>query len=161
MRAIFIKKDREIYNQLKRLKANVKKDKVFNVARRIQAILMNMDKKTSPEIAQILCVSRCQVSLWIRKYQQGGVEALLERMRPGRPSKLSFSQLNQFTDMLRLGPQKCGFNQNFWTYSLIQKLIYKEFRVKYYPSHVRKILHIMNYPIRLSKRKTYANLYFS
>jgi transposase len=153
MRAIFLEKNRKTYNLLKSLKKKTEKDKAFNVARRIHAIMLNMDGNTAPEIAGILGVSRCQVSEWIRKFSKGGIDFLLEGIRSGRPSKMSFNQLNLFTEMLRKGPEKCGYSCKAWTYALIQEMIHKEFGVSYHPSHLRKLLHIMNFSLRDTKRK--------
>jgi transposase len=147
MRAIFIEKNQKIYRTLKKLKKEVEKDGMHSVSRRIQAIILNMDGYSAPRIAESLHVSRCQASVWIRKYREGGVDALLEGLRSGRPPKLSFEQLNRFIAMLKAGPESCGFPQEKWTYALIQSLIEKEFKIKYHPSHVRKILHVINFSL--------------
>jgi transposase len=148
MQAIILTKDPNIYNQLIALKKQTQKDHAHNVARRIHAIVMNMDGKSAPEISKALKVSRSQVSVWIRKFSQAGIDALLEGIRSGRPSKLTFNQLNRFAEILHKGPRTYGFSQNHWSYSLIQKVLTKEFKVKYHPTHLRKILHIMNFSIR-------------
>lgn len=153
MNAVFIKKTSKLFEGLKKLKREAEKDKAFRVARRIHGILLNMEEKAAPEIANILHVSRCQVSLWIRKFLKNGSESLLEGYRSGRRPKLSFREVRKLDKLMRKGPVACGFSTGVWTSPLVAELIQNKFKVKYHPGHVRKLLHTMNFSVQRPKRK--------
>ena len=55
---------------------------------RLLAVSHFIDGKNRTEIASFLKVSRLSVNKWIKKYLDYGIEALTEKPRTGRPSRL-------------------------------------------------------------------------
>jgi putative transposase len=56
--------------------------------RRLQAVILARQGWTAPHIAQSLGCSLRSVKNWVARYNRGGVEALHERPRAGRPRRL-------------------------------------------------------------------------
>ena len=79
--------------KLFRLKKKAEIDGAYRVARRIHAVILNHERKTSGDISNILKTPRSRVSDWLKNYEYYGCEGLLEGYRPGRPAQLIEQQV--------------------------------------------------------------------
>jgi transposase len=59
------------------------------VRQRARAVLLSSYDISTYVIALLVPMGRNNVSFWIRRFNEGGVEALRDRPRPGRPRKSS------------------------------------------------------------------------
>ena len=82
-------------SRLVRLSKEAERDGVYRVAKRLQAVVLNSEGRTSGELAGILKAPRSSVSEWLSLYQRHGVEGLLEGYRSGRPPLLTAEQRTQ------------------------------------------------------------------
>src|ERR1700738_4096646 len=82
------------YKQLIRLRKQAERDGAYRVAKRLQAVVLNSEGRTSGELANLLKAPRSRVSEWLLRYEAHGVEGLLEGYRPGRPAMLGEGQRN-------------------------------------------------------------------
>ena len=82
------------------------------------------------EVAAGLGMTRAAVYAWLAKYREGGLEALKARPVPGRPPKLSGSQLARLYGLV-VGndPRQLRFAFALWTRAMIRELIGREFGV--------------------------------
>ena len=78
MRARFIRLPAKKAQQLRALQHEAERDGEYRVARRIHAVLLNHQRHSSGEIADLLGAPRSKVSLWLGQYESYGWEALLE-----------------------------------------------------------------------------------
>jgi hypothetical protein len=83
------------YQRLVRLSKEAERDRMYRVAKRLQAVLLNSQGRTSGELAEILRAPRSKVSEWLARYQAHGLEGLLEGQRSGRPAQLTLVQRQQ------------------------------------------------------------------
>jgi len=134
------------------LKRQAEQDGEYRVAKRIHAVVLNMEGQTSIEISDILKAPRSKVSLWLQNYEIQGVEGLLEGQRSGRPCELTPQQMTALTDIVDSGPVAYGFLSGVWTSPMVTRIIHEEFGVKYHPDHVRKILHQLDFSVQRPKR---------
>src|SRR5881628_733908 len=72
--------------RLVRLSKEAERDGSYRVAKRLQAVVMNAEGYSSGEIARILKSPRSKTSEWLRRYEEDGVDGLLEGHRSGRPT---------------------------------------------------------------------------
>jgi len=96
--------------RLTRLNKEAKRDGACRVAKRLQAVVLNAEGRTSGELAAVLKAPRSKVSEWLMRYQTHGVEGLLERYRSGRPPELTPEQRQQLGDLLDSGPVAYGLD---------------------------------------------------
>jgi transposase len=82
------------------------------------------------EVAAGLGMTRAAVYAWLAKYREGGLEALKARPVPGRPPKLSGSQLQRLYGLV-VGndPRQLRFAFALWTRAMVRELIRREFGV--------------------------------
>src|SRR5207249_10048573 len=91
-----------------RLRKQAERDGAYRVAKRLQAVVLNSEGRTSGELAHLLGSPRSRVSEWLARYQTFGVEGLLEGHRSGRPLELTSAQRKQLDDILESGPVAYG-----------------------------------------------------
>lgn len=140
------------YDKLSRDKKESEKEGAYRVSKRIHAVLLNHDGKTSGEIASLLQSPRSSVSEWLKKYEDHGYTGLLEGHRPGRPCELSEDHKIDLADIIDSGPVAYGFPGGVWTSPMITKIIQEEFGLEYHPGHVRKILSQIGFSVQRPKR---------
>src|SRR5919109_4835753 len=93
------------------------------------------------EVAAGLGMTRAAVYAWLAKYREGGLEALKARPVPGRPPKLSGSQLARLYGLV-VGndPRQLRFAFALWTRAMIRELIRREFHVSLSEVSVGRLL---------------------
>jgi transposase len=72
---------------------------------RFQAVILALQGRSAPDIAEALGCSRRAVQAWVARYNCGGVPALHERPHPGRPPRLAGPELRRFEERLEAGPR--------------------------------------------------------
>lgn len=146
----------QLHIQTRRKLINLKKkseeEGKYRIAKRIHAVLLNSEGKTSIEIAKLLHVDKSSVSEWLRKYEKAGHELLLEGLHSGRPPKLTEENQIKLCQIIDDGPIGYGFSSAIWTSIMIKTVIEKEFLISYHQGHVRKLLKELNYSIQRPKR---------
>ena len=141
------------YDRLIHLRKQAERDGAYRVAKRLQAVVLNSEGRTSGELAEILKAPRSRVSEWLSLYAAHGVEGILEGQRSGRPRALTESQQEQLADILDSGPVAYGLDTGVWTSPMIAWLIEEEFGIPFHPGHVRKILHRLGYSVQRPRRR--------
>jgi transposase len=78
----------------------------------------------------------------VHRFNEGGIEALKDKPRAGRPSRLSASQQSRLKAIiLDESPEQHGFNSGTWSAPLIAALIKGLFEVSYGKAQVYNLLH--------------------
>jgi transposase len=152
MKARYIQLHYKTLEKLLKLKKEAEIDGQYRVAKRIHAVLLNHDGKTSCDIADTLKAPRSKVSLWLSNYEQHGYESFLEGYRTGRPSELTDQQKIELADIVDSGPVAYGFSSGVWTAVMIGRIVQDEFGVAYDARHIRRILHNLNFTMQRPKR---------
>lgn len=155
MRAIKIHGTAKKIQKLVTLSKQALRAGAYRVAARLHAIVLNMEGKTAPEIADILKVHRSKVSIWLRNWQENGMDGILEGHRSGRPPAMSTAQRQHLADILDSGPVAYGFTSGVWTCPMVARIIEEEFSITYNPAHVSRILHDIRFSVQ-RPRKTLA-----
>ena len=135
------------YRRLVRLRVDAERDGAYRAAKRIHAVILNSDARSSGEIAHLLKAPRSRVSEWLANYEAYGLEGVLEGFRSGRPALLSAAQLGDLTGIVDSGPVAYGFDCGVWTSPMIARVITERFGLGYHPGHVRKLLHRIGFSV--------------
>lgn len=109
---------------------------------RLLAVSHFLDGHNRTNIAKYLKVSRYSVNKWIKSYLDYGLEALDEKPRSGRPSRLTCSQREQIKDYVIKHAIKSdgGRLQG----KDIQEYIQETFAVTYQKTNIYHLLHELN-----------------
>ena len=82
--------------------------------RAIAIRLLHLGQK--PEaVAQVVMVSANTIWTWHRRYRQGGLNALQDRPRSGRPSKADGEYVTRLEQLLETDPHTLGLPFTIWT----------------------------------------------
>jgi len=79
------------------------------------------------------------VSRWLARAREAGPEGLRAQSRPGRPTKLTASQLRMVPEFLWHGAEAYGFRGDVWTCTRIARVIEEEVGVHYHKSQVSRL----------------------
>jgi len=83
------------------------------------------------DVARVLGVHRATVFKWVAMFRSGGRAALAAKPVPGRPPRLSPSQLARLYDLVAGNhPDQLQFEFALWTRDLVRELIAREFNVR-------------------------------
>lgn len=117
-----------------------------NMYKRYQAIRLHFQGFMNIEIADIVQVHHQTVGVYIRKYKEEGLSALIPAPKPGAPPKLSKQQEKQLKDTItNYTPNDVGFDGIFnWTSNLAVQWVKKTFDVSYTDSGMNRLLHRLN-----------------
>ncbi len=152
MRARLLQGQWKRIKKLLSVKKEAEREGEYRVAKRIHAVALNMEGRTSQEIAEVLKAPRSAVSLWLKHYDAYGLEGLLEGQRSGRPPALTPQHRATLTDIVESGPVAYGFLSGVWTSPMVARVIRAECGVAYHPGHVRKLLHALGFTVQRPKR---------
>ena len=114
------------------------------LARRTHAVYLAQEGLTCPEIMKIIGAGRRTIQKWIKRYNQGGIEQLKDKPRPGQPTKLPRQMEQTFRQRIQAGPLEedgvCVLNG-----PAIKRLLEREFGVVYSLWAVYYLLHRLGY----------------
>jgi transposase len=78
----------------------------FAVRRRAHAVLLSGKGHNVGQLQEIFDVDRDTASLWIKHYEQSGLEGLLTRPRSGRNPIYTDDEIRQFKDLVDADPRR-------------------------------------------------------
>ena len=114
------------------------------LARRIHGVYLANKGHTCPEIMQIIGASRRAIQQWVQKYNDGGIEALKDKPRPGKPTTLPRHMEQKFCRRISQGPSKQD-GVSVLNGLAIKRLLEREFGVVYSLWGVYDLLHRLGY----------------
>lgn len=96
------------------------------------------------DVAETLGLHRKTVYGWLAKLREGGRDALLARPVPGRPPKLSGSQIARlYALIVGRDPRQLSFAFALWTRDMVRQVIRREFGVALSVVSVGRLLRTM------------------
>jgi len=140
------------YAKLSEMRKKAEREGAYRVAKRLHAVLLNSEGRTSGELAELLQAPRSKVSKWLANYERHGVDGLLEGYRSGRPPQLIDADATALYDIIESGPVAYGLDSGLWTSPMLARVIFEEFGVAYHPGHVRKLLHKIGFSVQRPRR---------
>jgi hypothetical protein len=95
----------EAHHDLEALRARARQQEGRRAWKRYQAVILAEQDKTAEEIAAVLDCGARAVQTRVKDYNAGGVEALAERARSGRPTTLPRDQEDRLCQRLAAPPR--------------------------------------------------------
>ena len=125
------------------------------VGLRIAAILLILEGQRPGWTADVLGLSRMSLNRWIRSVNAHGVEALRNKQRPGRPSRLTPKIAQQVEKHLERSPQAFGLNRSRWDGPTLVEHLKRQFGIKLKVRQAQNWMHQLGYRL---KRASYVYL---
>jgi transposase len=110
--------------------------------------LLEAGGKSQVQIARELGVSEAAVSVWNKKLQEKGPQALEARRASGRPARLGQADKRKLEEKLKQGALAAGFPTEQWTQARVKKVIEQEFGVVYHRDYISRLLDAMGWSVQ-------------
>ena len=108
---------------------------------RIQAVkAVRLNHQSPEEVIKTFGLHRSVIYKWLKKYDEGGMEALVSKKAKGPESKLTPRQKLQLAKYLVKNPLQLKFEFALWTIEMISEVIELKFGVTYSLVQVGRIL---------------------
>lgn len=108
--------------------------------RRISVLLMVANRSRMDEIILDWKVTRQTVIHWVYELMCEGLDSLKYEKPKGRPARLTKAQKKELCDLIKSGPEACGYHTGCWTSVLIAEMIRARFGVLYNRFYVCELL---------------------
>lgn len=113
----------------------------YKTAARLVSILPIAKGESSRKAQELLLLSHNQICIWVKRFNELGLEGLKDKPKTGRKPKISSEQLVWLKDVvLNESPTKHGFNTETWTAPLIVIIIEKKCNIIYSDDMIYVIL---------------------
>ena len=123
------------------LKSLLRKDEKFQQGVRLYACYQVSLGKRPKELENIYETSFKSICNWVNRLNAGGLEALVDKEKPGRNKRLDSIQLVNVKEIvLNKTPEDFGFNSATWTGPLLISWLKKEYQVEYKKAQIYNIL---------------------
>lgn len=106
--------------------------------RRNRAVELVEQGESRSTVARILGVTATSISRWRRRVREEG--GLAARPIPGRPVRLSDSQISELERLLLKGAVAHGWLNELWTATRVAALIQRHFGIRFHPAHIGRML---------------------
>jgi len=81
---------------------------------RLHGLLLVTAGQSCRQVAELFGEDGTTVQRWVRRFERGGLEALREGERPGRPRTLDAAQWRKLQSDLRKSPREFGLAATLW-----------------------------------------------
>ena len=127
------------------LRKLAKKSKDPNQARRLLSLAAVRDGMTRTEAARIGGMERQTLRDWVHRFNESGVDGLLDHKAPGVTPRLSKEQKADLVKIVEAGPDFAIDGVVRWRRVDLQKVIKREFDVDYHERHVGTLLNQLSF----------------
>jgi len=117
------------------------KEKCPKLKERYHAFVLMIEFKNCRIAAELVKRSQRTIQLWVRAFNEGGIEGIIPGKSPGRPPRLSESQMEELKTDVLTHPRKLGYEFSNWEGKSVSHHIKKKFGVKLKVRQCQYILH--------------------
>ena len=97
---------------------------------RLHGLLLVAQGMTAPVVGRMLGDSTRTVQYWVRRFHAEGLSGLAEGDRPGRPRRLTESQMRSLEAALRKTPEDAGLSGTLWDGKTLSAYLEQQFDVE-------------------------------
>lgn len=134
------------------IKALIDENKDYKIGVKLNAVWQVSLGKASRELASVYPASFKQITTWVHRFEQEGVEGLADRPGRGRKSRLSEDQRDRIETLLEdKQPNDFGYNTATWTGPLLRDWIESELGVTYKLAQIYNIIKSLGFTYQKGK----------
>lgn len=109
-------------------------------ARRAQMVLMSRQGEPPARIAELCSASRSGVRKVLNAFNRGGVPALTDKSRAGRPRKADDRYVEQLKAAVRRTPRELGYKFGCWTLDRLREHLRRKTKVTVSVAHLSRLM---------------------
>jgi transposase len=134
--------------QILLLQQEIQRSEESRYDHRLHAVLLVAHGVTCPEVSRMLGDAPRTVEYWVHRFQEKGLDGLMEGKHPGRPSRLTAEQLTGVNRALRRNPAEKGMEVNLWDGKTLSAWIDKEYGVHLGTRQCQRLFRQLNFRLR-------------
>lgn len=115
---------------------------------RLHAILLVSSGMNCPKVAEVLGDPERTIRYWAKRFNDEGLQGLIENERPGRPSKLTNKQIKQIDKVLRKSPRDVGMVTGIWDGKTLSAYIENKFQLNIGTRQCQRIFRMLDFRLR-------------
>lgn len=141
------------YVRLERLQQVYHREQNAKAKLRLLAAIRRKKGESIDEIATALEKPRRTIHEWLHRFEQRRLKAAYDKKQPGRPTRLTRSQLKQLRRELMRGPAHVP--SNLWTTRHVREHVEKKYHITYQRSNVFRLLHTLGFSVQQPRQQHY------
>lgn len=108
-------------------------------------ILAVINRQPLEVVATVLNLDLRTVEKYVSEFVIYGLNGAPRKKSPGRPGNLKPHQKDELRQLIKDGPDKCGFSGAAWRSPMIQQLIFERFGVCYNVFYIAQLMHNLGF----------------
>jgi transposase len=120
---------------------------------RLAVVLYVLRGASAYEASRAFGFSSRAIEYWIKRLASNGLSGLWDGKHPGRPSRLSASQMQRVRKELRRAPRDIGYGQNLWDGVLLSHHLEKNYSVSLSVRQCQRLFHQMGFSLQRPRRE--------
>lgn len=113
----------------------------YTVGVRLYLVYLVALGHSSRKLSELHNISFKQITNWVHRFEQDGIEGLKDKKGRGRRSAMSDGQLNRIKELvLKESPANYGFMSEKWTGPLLAQWIKTEYGLEYQKAQIYNLL---------------------
>ena len=126
---------------------------------RLAVVLHVLRGASTYEASRAFGFSSRTIEYWVNRLASNGLNGLWDGKHPGRPSRLSTSQMQRLRKELRRAPRDIGYDQNLWDGVLLSHHLEKNYSISLSVRQCQRLFHQMGFSLQRPRRQAIeANL---
>ncbi|HEY0088910.1 MAG TPA: winged helix-turn-helix domain-containing protein [Candidatus Lokiarchaeia archaeon] len=125
-----------------------RKEKRAKLKERYHALSLMHEWKNCTKVANIVKKSRATIVNWVNAFNEGGLEAIVPNLPPGRSKRLSELQLEQLKEDVLKNPREIGYEFSNWEGKSVSHHIKKEFAISLGVRQCQYLLHDLGFTLQ-------------
>jgi len=115
---------------------------------RLHGLLLVASGQSCREVAQLFGEDGTTVQRWVKRFEDGGLDALREGERSGRPRTLDASQWRKLQNDLRKTPREFDLAATLWDGSVLSEHLRRRYRVRLGVRQCQRLFRQMGFRLR-------------
>jgi len=115
---------------------------------RLHGLLLVTAGQSCRQVAELFGEDGTTVQRWVRRFELGGLEALREGERPGRPRTLEGVQWRKLQSDLRKSPRDFGLAATLWDGPVLSEHLRRRYRVELGVRQCQRLFRRMGFRLR-------------
>lgn len=107
---------------------------------RLHGVLLVLLGLSTVKAGKLLGDPQRTIAHWVAKWREGGLAALRDADKAGRPGVLSAGQKDSLISALAKSPKDFGLEGEAWTGTLVASLLKKRYSITLSPRHCHRVL---------------------
>ncbi len=133
------------------IKAMFRDDERYTIGIRLYAVYQVALGQPSRKLEELYNTSFKQITNWVHRFEQQGIEGLRDKEGRGRTARLTEDQRNRISSLLKESPEVSGYNSATWTGPMLIEWIEKEYNISYKKAQIYNIIKALGFSYQKGK----------